>query len=116
MPIIDHSKKQLGQPNEGRVSKRLVTKDDGATGLTISELTMQSGSKVRLHIHPTDEAIMLLEGNVEFVCGDERKKVGPGNTLLAPPGVKHGIVNDSGKPAKLLTIYPTTNPTATMLE
>jgi quercetin dioxygenase-like cupin family protein len=116
MPIYDGSKKSSQAPQDGRIPRPLVTKDDGAKALTITELTMQPNAGIKLHIHPTDEAIFLLEGSVDFICGDERKKVTAGHILLAPPGVKHGIVNTSGRPAKLLTVFPTDNPTRTFLE
>jgi uncharacterized cupin superfamily protein len=56
-----------------------VNKEAGAANLTIGELVMEHGSALRLHTHPTDEAIILLEGRVEMVVGDERRVVSAGH-------------------------------------
>ena len=110
MPIIDNNAIPLPEPEDGRSARRFVTKDGGAANVTVGELVMQAGAKVRLHTHPTDEAIILLEGRVEMIVGDERREVTAGHTLLAPPGTPHGLNNNTGAPARMYTIFPTDNP------
>ena len=69
------------------------------------------GAGLALHIHPNyEEAMLVLEGNIEAVLEDETRVLGPGDILLAPAGVKHTITNQSVKPARVLAIYPTTTP------
>ena len=111
MPIIDNNAVPLPEPEDGRSARPFVTKDAGAANLTVRELVMQDGSALRLHTHPTDEAIVLLEGQVEMVVGDERRLVTAGHTLLAPPGVPHRLINNTGAPARMYTIFPSDNPT-----
>ena len=41
--------------------------------------------------------------------GDEVAILGPGDTVLAPAGVKHGFVNRSGARAVLLATFPKTS-------
>ena len=41
-----------------------------------------------------------LDGELEAVLGDEVVTVKEGQTVLAPPGVKHGFVNRSGASAR----------------
>ena len=115
MPIIDHSKKPE-RTNEGRKRKTLVSGDDGAIALTLREAVLQPGSRVRLHVHPHEEAIVMLEGEIEFIVGDEQQTVGSGHTVLVPPGTRHGGVNNSNSPAKVFEVYPTVNPATEFLE
>ena len=42
------------------------------------------------------------------MLGDEVVTLGPGDTVLAPSGVKHGFVNRSGGNAALLALFPKT--------
>ncbi len=116
MPIIDHRTQPPPEAVDGRESRRFVTKDAGAASLTVGELVMHHGSALRLHTHPTDEAIILVEGAVQMVVGDETRTVTPGHTLLAPPGTPHRLVNNSGADAKMYTIFPTDNPTTTYVD
>lgn len=116
MPIIDHRTQPPLVPVDGRKSRRFVTKEAGAVSLIIGELVMHPGSALRLHIHPSDEAIVLLEGSVEMIVGGESRTVTAGHTLLAPPGTPHRLVNNSGGDARMFTVFPTDNPTTTYVD
>ncbi len=116
MPIIDHRTTPPFEPADGREARRFVTKARGAANLTIGELVMHHGSALRLHTHPTDEAIILIEGSVQMIVGNESRTVTPGHTLLAPPGTPHRLVNNSGQDARMYTIFPTDNPTTTFVD
>jgi quercetin dioxygenase-like cupin family protein len=110
MPIFDSNATPMPAAEDGRSAKPLVTKDEGAETLTIRELVMQDGAALRLHTHPTDEAIVLLEGQVEMVVGSDQHLGSAGDTLLAPPGTPHRLINNTGAPARMYTIFPTGNP------
>ena len=116
MPIIDHRTDPPPEDMGGRTSRRFINKAAGAHNLTIGELVMHDGSALRLHTHPTDEAIILLEGSVEMVVGDESRVVEPGHTLLAPPGTPHRLINNTGGDAKMFTVFPTDNPETTSVD
>ena len=116
MPIIDHRNEPPPEEVDGRAARRFVTKGAGAASLTIGELVMHAGSALRLHTHPTDEAIILLEGSVEMIVGAESRTVVPGHTLLAPPGSPHRLVNHSDRDARMYTVFPTDNPTTTFVD
>ena len=116
MPIIDHRTEPPLEKLEGRSARRFVNREAGAESLTVGELVMHHGSALRLHTHPTDEAILLVEGSVEMVVGDESHIGSPGDTLLAPPETPHRLVNDSGADARMYTIFPTDNPTTTYVD
>ena len=116
MPIIDHRTEPPMEPADGREARRFVNKEAGAESITIGELVIHHGAALRLHTHPTDEAIILLEGSVQMIVGDESRTVTPGDTLLAPPGTPHRLVNESGADARMYTIFPTDNPTITYVD
>ena len=116
MPIIDHRTQPPPEPADGRESRRFVTKDSGAANLTIGELVMHPGSALRLHTHPSDEAIILLEGSVEMIVGGESRVVTAGHTLLAPPNTPHRLVNSSDADARMFTVFPSDNPTTTYVD
>ena len=116
MSIIDHRTQPPLEPADGREMRRFVTKGVGAQSLTVGELVMHHGSALRLHTHPTDEAIVLLEGSVQMIVGDETHDGAVGDTLLAPPETPHRLVNNSGADARMYTIFPTDNPTTTYVD
>ena len=116
MPIIDHSTQPMSQPQEKRSERALVTSDHGAHSLTIREVVLHPGSVSRLHTHNADQAIMVTEGSIQMVVGDEIRTVRTGFTLLAPPGVPHKLVNNTWVSARMLVTCPTDNLETTYLE
>ncbi len=109
MPII---KKQDLTKREGSSPELeiydLVDAAQGSHSLKIGELTIPPNSRVPRHIHPnTEEAMIVLEGTLDVVLGDQRMTVDPGDTVLAPAGMVHGFLNRSQEPARLLFVFPT---------
>jgi quercetin dioxygenase-like cupin family protein len=116
MPYIQRDEIVESEPFPGMHSKALVGKDNGSVSLTVANAGLEPGAGVPLHIHPNhEEAILILEGAVEGVLGEEVRTLGPGDVLLAPAGVKHSIINRSNRPARVITIFPTTAPKRTFV-
>ena len=82
-----------------------------AHGATISLILDDSepGQGPRLHRHPYDETWVVQEGNLTFRLGDEDHTVGPGDIVIAPPGVPHKFTNDGPGRSNLVCIHA--NPT-----
>ena len=111
MPFVMKGEAQGGSSTSGTQSNILVGKDNGGNNLTVVNAGIDPGAGLALHIHPYyEEAMLVVEGNIEAVLGGETRILGPGDLLLAPAGVKHTITNQSDKPARVLAIYPTTTP------
>ena len=73
-------------------------------------LRSKPGPRATTHIHPdTEEAMVIVEGTLEAVLGDEVVTLGPGDTVLAPAGVKHGFVSRSESKAALMASFPKTS-------
>jgi len=47
----------------------------------------------------------VLEGEAEFLLGDEVVRAGPGSFVAAPAGVTHGFRNVGGTELRLLNIH-----------
>ena len=63
------------------------------------------GQSQKRHTHgDQDKVYIVLEGEGRISVGDEEEKVKPGEAVIAPAGVDHGVVNDSGAPLLLLVV------------
>lgn len=63
--------------------------ENTAGSLTVFEEVPPLGD-VGLHIHHNeDEIYYVLEGEHDFVCGDETLRLGPGGTIFMPRGIPH---------------------------
>lgn len=55
------------------------------------------------HLHRgLEETFHIQEGSLEFLIGEEVVTMNAGDFVRVPPGVKHGYLNSSGKPVKML--------------
>ena len=106
MPIIEHSDIPRPAVVDRRRERVLVSRKQGAASLTIKEVELYPGWEGRLHQHPTDIAIMVMEGAVQIVLDEEVRTVRAGCTLLAPPGAPHKLINHLWVPVRLLVTYP----------
>ena len=86
--------------------RTLVSREQGATSLTVKEVELHPGWEGRMHTHPTDIAVMVTGGAIQMEIGDEIHTVRTGFTMVAPPGVPHRLVNQLWMPATMLVIYP----------
>ena len=95
MPVINASKLENGNLQ------------GAAHGATVSLILDHSepGHGPRLHRHPYDETWVVQEGNLTFQLGDERHRAGPGDIIIAPPGVPHKFTNDGPGRASLVCIH-----------
>ena len=116
MPIIEHSTVPMPAVVAYRTERTLVSKEQGATSLTVKEVELHPGWEGQLHTHPTDMTIMVLAGAVQMVLGEEVHTVRAGTTMLAPPGMPHRLINQLWIPVRLLVIYPTTSLETEVLE
>ena len=111
MPIIkrqDMTKNQSSAP--GVETLRLIDAEHGSVSLRVGEATLSPGGRVPTHTHPnTEEAMVVLEGNIEGFVGDKWISLSPGDSMLAPAGIVHGCRNRTESPAKLISMFPTQN-------
>lgn len=116
MPILsrDDSDRQELSPGVDRWA--LVDGDKGSQATSVGDVVVGAGGVVPTHTHPTEEAMVILEGEMDAVLGDDVITVREGQTVLAPPGVRHGFINRSGAAARVLAIFPTAHMERTLVD
>ena len=75
----------MPKTEDGRSARRFITKAAGAANVTIGELVMQHGAALRLHTHPTDEAIILLAGRAGGFCSGIARSLDPRSAAARLP-------------------------------
>jgi mannose-6-phosphate isomerase-like protein (cupin superfamily) len=61
---------------------------------------------VELHSHDDQvDSFYVLEGEAEFILGDDVVRAGPGTYMAAPRGVPHGFRNAGGGDLRLLNVH-----------
>ena len=91
----------------GALEGDLVGAEHGAS-LSLILDDSAPGEGPRLHRHPYDETWVVQEGHVAFWLGDEEVTAGPGDIVIAPPGVPHKFVNE-GPGAVPARLYPSSH-------
>ncbi len=117
MPIVRQS--EFPQDNLGPdVLRRFyINKELGGAALTVGEATIAPGGSIHLHIHPGhEEGIIITEGTLEGTLDDQISTLVAGDVIIAPQGIKHDLVNNTNRPAKIIFIFPTLEVTRTVVE
>ena len=107
MPILKMTDSYRDHLGPGADRWTLVDGERGAESLSVGDLHLAPDATVRTHTHPTEEAMVILEGELEAILGDDVITVTEGQTVLAPAGVRHGFVNQSEHDARIIAIFPT---------
>ena len=113
MPIIRKSdlNRNEATTSPGLQSLSMVDAAHGSDSLRVGEVTVAPMSRVPRHTHTnTEEAMVLLEGELQALVGSQRIDIEPGDVVLAPAGTVHGFINLSDTPARLLYVFPIHDP------
>ena len=113
MPIVRRSDWSKGGDGTapGLEAFSIVDAARGSDSLRVGEVTIAAKSRVPRHTHTnTEEAMVLLEGELQALVGSQRENIGAGDVVLAPAGTVHGFVNLSDSPARLLFVFPIHEP------
>jgi mannose-6-phosphate isomerase-like protein (cupin superfamily) len=70
---------------------------------SLAEATVPAGARTLLHRHrETEELYHVTSGEGLLTLGEDRIKVGPGDTALIPPGTPHCIEATGAGPLRIL--------------
>lgn len=111
LPIITRSKDALAFEDEADRVRILVSgaQTDGAYSVmewTVSPFAEAAQNSFGAHIHGTyEETFMVLEGALTFLLGNQVLELEAGDLVAVPPKARHGYVNRSGAPTKLLVTF-----------
>lgn len=68
-----------------------------ARNQSLAEAVLEPGQATQRHYHAASEEIyVLLEGEGELEVDGDRRRVGPGDAVLIPPGARHQIRAEAG--------------------
>ncbi len=62
----------------------------------VSFIENPPGCVFPLHSHPSEQFLIILEGEEEHICGDERFLMKAGDVCVHPPNVEHGGTTRTG--------------------
>jgi mannose-6-phosphate isomerase-like protein (cupin superfamily) len=83
-----------------------VATNDTAGGLFVMEHTHLTHGGPALHLHlDQEEWFYVLEGEVAFQIGDQRLRLGPGESALATRRVPHTFSSVSAAPSRMLIAF-----------
>ncbi|MGH2417503.1 MAG: cupin domain-containing protein [Candidatus Limnocylindria bacterium] len=112
----------IGDPGDHRPNSRwrlVVESGDEAgpvDGLALLVEQIAVGDRIPLHTHPTDELIVLIEGEGQVRLGAGSRGVTAGTAVFVPAGTPHGTANVGSRPLELSAVFPTTVVEIAMLE
>ncbi|MGD1091990.1 MAG: cupin domain-containing protein [Bryobacteraceae bacterium] len=87
----------------GQVMNLKLTAAESGGELTLIEDVIAPGVGPPLHVHEREnEAYYVLEGEFEFVCGDDIVRGGPGTFVHSPRGIPHRYCNIGSTPGRML--------------
>jgi len=110
LPIIDHNDtdETPWRPNYKRWD--ITKKGDGTTSSSMSLSLLGTGAGTPLHVHETDELIVVLNGELEMVIDSETYNVGASHTIIVPPNVPHKFTNIRECDVQILGFFPIQDP------
>jgi quercetin dioxygenase-like cupin family protein len=80
-----------------RIVFRVLAEESGGELLEMDDFWGDPSHEVGLHQHPSmEETWTVIAGAVEFTIGDEEILAGPGDVVVAAPGVPHSARNAGG--------------------
>jgi quercetin dioxygenase-like cupin family protein len=82
-----------------------VGSDHSQGRLSIVDHRMPAGFAPPPHIHQaTDEALLVLEGQLEGFCGDQEWRAGPGSLVFMPRAIPHGFTVSQARPGRIIIV------------
>ncbi|SNT00619.1 Cupin domain-containing protein [Asanoa hainanensis] len=83
-----------------------ATKDNTNGLLGFVEASVPPGGGPVAHVHNRDsEAFYVLDGQLEFLDGDETRIARSGDFVFVPPGIRHRFLNTGLHTAKMLFLF-----------
>ena len=75
-----------------------------AENVTLSFLSLSPGLDAKLHSHPEEQVVVVLEGEMDVAVDGKLYRVRAGDVAVIPGGVPHSAVT-LGEPCRVLDIF-----------
>ncbi|HSW59005.1 MAG TPA: cupin domain-containing protein [Dehalococcoidales bacterium] len=85
--IIKYDSAKVSHPVYG-VQRRVLAYNEK---IMLSEHILEKGAVLPEHNHPHEQLVYLLKGEITINLGEERLKMGSGDSLVIPSGVSHKV-------------------------
>ncbi len=60
--------------------------------LMVVKVAFENGAEGKPHAHDHTQAVYVEAGRFRFTLGDDTVEIGPGDSLVVPSGMRHGVV------------------------
>jgi mannose-6-phosphate isomerase-like protein (cupin superfamily) len=87
------------------IAHEFVGEDHGDIAITFLLVDAEPGRGPRLHKHPYDEILIVLEGRARLDDGTETREVGAGDIVVIPAEQPHAFVNVGDGPLRQVDIH-----------
>ena len=94
---------------EGTILRRLFFRNKSRLAVKFDVWELPPGATEGNHIHADDDTLeeiyYFLGGQGEMWVEGEEFSVGPGDAILVPPGIDHGMRNTGSDPLRLVLLF-----------
>lgn len=105
MPVIRRSNSTTTEDRGNRYTP-VAGQHSGAMELIVVRTEKEPGAFTVAHSHDHEEIVVVLSGRASFNIGPEFEEVGPGDTLIIPPGALHQGEVIGDEPLEALLVKP----------
>jgi quercetin dioxygenase-like cupin family protein len=82
-----------------------IGSDDTEGRLSVVDHRVPPGFAPPPHIHlASDEALLIVDGELEGFCGDQKWQAGPGSLVFMPRGIPHGFTLSEASPGRIIIV------------
>jgi quercetin dioxygenase-like cupin family protein len=106
--LVGAGQDRFGEPHSlgfSTILFKVATRDSGGTIFAIElQNLLKGGPPVHFHLHQ-DEWFFVMEGEVLFQVGEQRKLLRSGESLLGPRMIPHGFCAVGEKPSRMIITF-----------
>jgi len=112
MPFVDGRTIPEVLMRPGIHGRFLAHKDLGASMVSLLMNRADPGAAVPLHMHQVEETVVMFEGSIWVQLGEERRVIGPNDTVIIPALTPHAWGTEGTEAARMMWVYGGPDPFA----
>jgi quercetin dioxygenase-like cupin family protein len=83
-----------------------IHRGTGARSTATVLFELASGMHLGTHTDSAEEVLVVLQGEVDVVVGDERRRLAAHGMAVVPAGMPHDVIAAGPQPARVLGVFP----------